>query len=209
MSDMALLSEGERDGFCRAPADQGRELVDPNCEGLAGAKGSAPVSALLGGGVERAGRCSRQGSLDSCPVQNVDCVGLTVFRQGNIARTPGWLSVRFRITFAISAGPHGANQSKLSRRFCNWRRFMRSLLRASVASAARFMQAGSGASSEGAHAYIRRDDAAPKVQAHEQGGGMNRASNAVTTRSKRRVTRAFAAIPRTIAPAHHGSVEPS
>ena len=89
MSDMGTLSEGERDGSCSASADQGRELVDADSEGLAGAEGRAPIGGLLGGGVEDAGRCRGQRALDGAAITDFHLIGLTVFGQGHIARAPG------------------------------------------------------------------------------------------------------------------------
>ena len=88
MSDMGTLSEGERDGSCSASADQGRELVDADSEGLAGAEGRAPIGDLLGGSVEGAGRCRGQRALDGAAITDFHLISFTVLGQGHIARSP-------------------------------------------------------------------------------------------------------------------------
>ncbi len=81
-----------------ASANQGRELVDADGDGLAGTERRAPIGNLLGGGVESAGGRGCQRAFHRPAIADVHLIGLAVLGQRHIARAPGVRCQRSRAT---------------------------------------------------------------------------------------------------------------
>ncbi len=87
-SDMGWRSECQRDGFLRAPSDEGGELEDTDVERVAGAERRAQVGGLLGARVDRAGRGRCQHPLQGCAVEDLDLVGFQFLGQWHLEPAP-------------------------------------------------------------------------------------------------------------------------
>ena len=61
-----------------------QELEDADGQCLTGAEQRAPIGGLLSGGVDGAWHSNRQGSLDSCPVEDLNVVAFQVLGQWHL-----------------------------------------------------------------------------------------------------------------------------